>query len=116
MINEFIISNKTKENIKKIISVLDYFISGRFFKDNKEEGMYTPFNWYFLNKMQNLFKFFEQSTNVKLPEFIEKIINKEKIDFDYNYYYFEENKEEIMYIINICYNFNEIYYIIKNIK
>ena len=116
LINEFIISNKTKENIKKIISVLDYFISGRFFKDNKEEGMYTPFNWYFLNKMPTLFKFFEQSTNVKLPEFIEKIINKEKIDFDYNYYYFEENKEEIMCIRNICYNFDEIYYLIKNMK
>ena len=116
LINEFIISNKTKENIKKIISVLDYFISGRFFKDNKKEGMYTPFNWYFLNKMPTLLKFFEQSKEVKLPEFIEKIIDKENIDFDYNYNYFEENKEEIVCMRNICYNIDEIYYLIKNIK
>ena len=95
---------------------MDYFISGRFFKDNKEEGMYTPFNWYFLNKMPKLLKFFEQSAEVKLPEFIEKIIDKENIDFDYKYNYFEENKEEIVYMRNICYNIDEIYFLIKNMK
>lgn len=116
LINEFIISNKTKENIKKIISVLDYFVSGKFFKDNKEEGVYTPFNWYFLNKMPTLLKFFEQSAEVKLPEFIEKIIEKEKIDFDCTYNYFEENKGEIVYMRNICYTIDEIYYLIKNMK
>ena len=116
LINEFIISNKTKENIKKIISVLDYFVSGKFFKDNKEEGVYTPFNWYFLNKMPTLLKFFEQSAEVKLPQFIEKIIEKEKIDFDCTYNYFEENKGEIVYMRNICYTIDEIYYLVKNMK
>jgi len=116
LINEFIISNKTKENIKKIISVLDYFVSGKFFKDNKEEGVYTPFNWYFLNKMPTLLKFFEKSAEVKLPQFIEKIIEKEKIDFDCTYNYFEENKGEIVYMRNICYTIDEIYYLVKNMK
>ena len=116
LINEYIISNKTKENIKKIISVLDYFVSGKFFKDNKEEGVYTPFNWYFLNKMPTLLKFFEKSAEVKLPQFIEKIIEKEKIDFDCTYNYFEENKGEIVYMRNICYTIDEIYYLVKNMK
>ena len=118
LINDFIISDNTIKNITIIISIFNKFISGQFYKDIKEEGIFTPFNWYFLNKMPFLLEFFEKSKNVKLPRYIEKIINKEENEYDYNYEfdYFENNEDKMMFIRNICFSFDDFYYLYYNIK
>ena len=118
LINDFIISDNTLFNITIIISIINKFISGQFYRDIKEEGNFTPFNWYFLNKMPILFEFFEKSMKVKLPGYIEKIIDKEENDYDYNneFDYFKENKDEIAFMKNICFSFNDFYYLYENMK
>ncbi len=118
LINDFIISDNTLLNITTIITIINKFISGQFYKDIKEEGNFTPFNWYFLNKMPTLFEFFEKSMNVKLPGYIEKIINKEENEFEYNYEfdYFKENKDEIVYMKNICFSLDDFIILINNMK
>ena len=117
LINDFIISDNTIFNISTIITIINKFISGEFYEDIKEEGIYTPFNWYFLNKMPILLDFFEKASDVKLPNFIQKIIDDEKdIENDYEFDYFEENKEEIVFMENICFSFDDFYYLFENMK
>ena len=118
LINDFIISDNTILNISKIISIINKFISGQFYEDMIGEGVFTPFNWYFLNKMPTLLDFFEKSINVKLPYYIENIIDKEENDYDYNneFNYFEENKERMMHIKNICFSYDDFYHLYYSIK
>ena len=68
--------------------------------------------------MPILLEFFEKSQNIKLPNYIEKIIDKDEIEFDYNYEfdYFEENKDKMVIIRNICFSFDDFYYLFKNMK
>ena len=117
LINDFIISDNTIVNISKIISIVYKFISGQFYEDIIGEGIFTPFNWYFLNKMPILLDFFEKSTNVKLPHYIETIIDNEENEYDYNYEfnYFEENEDKMMCIKNICFSYDDFYYLYYNI-
>ena len=118
LINDFIISDNTIKNITIIIYIFNKFISGQFYKDIKGEGIFTPFNWYFLNKMPILLEFFEKSKNVKLPKFIEKIVDKEENEYDYNYefHYFENNEDKMMFVRNICFSFDDFYYLFYNLK
>ena len=118
LINDFIISGNTLLNIYTIVNIINKFISGQFYKDIREEGIYTPLNWYFLQKMPILFEFFEKSKNVKLPKYVKKIIDNEENEFDYSndFDYFEENEDEIVYVKNICFNFDDIYYLVQNMK
>ena len=118
LINDFIISDNTLFNITAIITIMNKFISGQFYRDIKEEGNYTPFNWYFLNKMPTLFEFFLNSKNVKLPGYIEKIINKEENEFEYDYEfdYFKENKDEIVFMKNICFSLKDFKCLYENMK
>ena len=115
LINDFIISENTIYNIFTITPIINTFITGKFYKDTKSEGQYTPLNWYFLNKMPKLLEFFEKASNVNLPEFITKIINNEK-DLDFEFNYFEENKEEMIIAKNILFSFDDFYYLYMNME
>ena len=90
LISEFVISGITIKNIKVLNFIIKKMFSGQLFLNNKEEGNYTPFNWYFINKMEKILYFFDKAINVNLPEFIEKYINDE-LPGDYAYDYFQEN-------------------------
>ena len=115
LISDFVVSGNTIKNINIINFILIKLFSGKLFHNNKEEGDYTPFNWYFTDKMEIIFDFFEKSINVNLPNFIEKYINKE-LPEDYLYDFFKENKELICVNISICFNFNNLYYLINGLE
>ena len=115
LINDFIISENTIYNLSTIMSIINKFVTGQFYEDTKIEGQYTPLNWYFLNKMPKLLEFFEKSSNVILPDFIEKLINNEN-DVDFEFDYFEENKEEMILARNILYSFHDFYYLYMNME
>ena len=74
-INNFIISGATIQNLETISEIIHKLISFSFIKGDEDNGDFTPFNRYFLNKMPKVFNFFENISKVKLPNFIEKIIN-----------------------------------------
>ena len=115
LINDFIISDHTIFNITTIMSIINTFATGKFYKDTKTEGQYTPLNWYFLSKMPKLLEFFEKASNINLPEYIERLINNDK-DLDFEYNYFNENKDEQVISKNILFSFDDFYYLYLNIE
>ena len=57
--NTFIIPTTTIQNLELIAKII-IFVSGSWFNDGKEEESYIPFNHYFISKMPELFKLFEE--------------------------------------------------------
>lgn len=115
LINEFIISSNQKFNLLIISDIIKRFCLGKLFKDDKIDGNFTPFNWMFIEKMPKLIELYENINNVKLPNFIQKLINGE-LNGDYKFNYFDENKNEIIFHTSICFNIENIYLLLKNIK
>ena len=106
LINNFIISRTTLSNLKIITEILNRFVSGKLFEDSID-NFYTPFNWYFLEKMPVILEIFQKITKVDLPHFIEDLLN-DKLEDNYEYDYFKENPDEIMLHRSICFNLNDI--------
>ena len=107
LISDFVISGITLKNIKLITFIIQKLFSGNLFKNNNNEYHYTPFNWFFINKMDNILNFFEKATNVTLPNFIEKFV-EDKLPKDYLYNYFDENEEQIYASISICFSIKNL--------
>ena len=114
-INNFIISGNTISNLKVISEIIVHLIKGKFFKNTDQFCDYTPFNWYFIEKMPKIFDIYEHITSVRLPDFIEKLINDQLPD-DYEYDYFKENPDEVICHRSICFNLDDISCLIKNMN
>ena len=115
LISEFVISGNTIKNIELINIIISKLFSGNLFKNINKEDDYTPFNWIFLDKMEKILYFFENATNVYLPDFIEKFINK-NLPKDYEYNFFKENKEEMYANISICFNIRYLSLLIEGVR
>ena len=115
LISDFVISGITLKNIKIINIVLKKLFSCKLFLNDQNEAEYTPFNWFFMDKIETIFTCFEKVTNVNLPTFIEKYINDE-LPQDYYYNYFNENKEDFIANISMCFTKENIYHLIKAIN
>ena len=115
LINNFIISGITIDNLEIISFIMEKLISFDFINNIEENSDFTPFNRYFLEKMPTVLKFFDGLSNVKLPAFIEKIINGNN-EKKYIYDYFEENNEEIIYHRSVCCSTDDILSLLNNIE
>ena len=107
--NEVIITNSSIEKFQLIMTILNNITLGKLFVNS----FYSPFNWYIIEKMPQLFKFLDDICEVSLPPFIDKLINDE-LPEDYQYDYFVENPEETIFFRSICYNINELYSLVTN--
>ena len=115
-IDNIIISGTTKHNAAIINVALKKLASGRLFSNYIDhESDYTPLNWFFIDKMPEVFKFFENITKVTLPPFIEKLINNE-LPEDFELDYFEENKDEVICHRSICYTLNDLMALLECMK
>ena len=112
LINDFILSNNTISNLGIISSIILKLVSGYFYTVDKDK-FYTIFNQFFLIQMPFILSFFEKLSKVELPSFIEKLLKEEK---NYNYNYFEENKEQFVNYRSILYNINDIWCLLENIN
>ena len=115
LICDFIISGNTIKNLEAVSFILKKLFSGKLYHNDEIEGDYTPFNWFFMDNMEKILHFFEKSTSIHLPNFIEQYIN-EQLPKDYLYSYFKENKEQICCNISICFNINNLFSLIKFLK
>ena len=115
LINNFIISGVTKSNLKIISFIVKKIFDLKFFSNETGFGDYTPFNWYLIDHASDIYKFFGNVIQVKLPPFIEKFLNNE-INNNYEYNYFKENPEEGIFHRSICFSFNDLDAILKNMK
>jgi hypothetical protein len=114
-INKFIISKETKHNLAIISFIIRQLFSGKFFFSTVEQEDFTPFNWYFVDKFEYVCQFFNMVIKVPLPPFIEKLINDE-LPKGYLFNYFKENKEEKVLHRSICFNIQDLYVILNNMK
>ena len=112
---DFIISGNTKKNINVMNFIIKKLFSGKLFYNDINEGNYTPFNWYFMEKIENIFYIFENVLNVNLPNFMEKYI-KDELPKDYIYEFFNENKDEFYANISICFTIENLFYLIKGLE
>jgi hypothetical protein len=114
-ISDFIISQKTLDNLKEISEIMHKFTLGEFYKSKDKNICFTPFNLYFLEKMDNLFNIFENTIKVNLPSFIDKFINNE-LPSDYHYNYFTENPDEIITHRSILFNLDQAKALLQTIN
>ena len=110
LINEIIITDTTIEKIQFIfLAILNNIIFGKLFQEN----IFSPFNWYIVETMPKIIEFLDNICQVKLPTFIDKLINDE-LPEDYEYDFFKENPNEDILYRNICYNIDELHFLIIN--
>ena len=118
LINNFILSNNIKANLKTINDILLKFTSFKFYKISSMTGgsnNYTPFNIFFLENIPNVFKFYEKIIKVKLPHFIDELLNEYISIEDYHFNYFKENPNEVLFHKSMLLNIDEFYAIFKNL-
>ena len=113
LIGDFIITGNTLNNLKIIGDIINKLTSGVFYKDSESE--FTPFNWYFLDKMENIFEIFDHMTKVTLPEFIEDFIN-DILPQNYEYKYFKENQDQVMMHQSMLFNLSQINILLKTMN
>ena len=105
-INDFIISTSTLSNLRIIFEVFQKLVMGKLYH-SKESLNYTPFNWYFIEKMPQIFELYEDVTKIEFPNFIELLVN-DKLPEDYKYEYFNENPDEIITHRSICFKLSDV--------
>ena len=126
LINEYIITGETINNIKIVIDIIENLSSGKFYTQNKENGNFTPFNNYFLEIMPDLYKFIDFISEGNLSPFMENIINLDKVDNnnsdndklkrEFEGDYFNKHPNDIMYLRTIFLSFDDFYVLIQNIN
>ena len=114
-ITDFVISGNTEKNIKTTNIILSKLFSGSLFTNNKKDGSYTSFNKFFLEKMPQILFFFQKAIDVKLPLFIEKLIEN-KLEENFQYDFFEQNKEGIYANITSAFKISNLECLVKGIK
>ena len=115
LINNFIISGNTLYNLDIILDIIKQLVSGRLYREGGKHGEFTPFNWFFMEEMPLVLKFFENLTRVELPTFIDNFI-KDKLNEDYVYDYFKENPEQVIFHRSICFNIYDIKCLLENMN
>ena len=74
--------------------------------------MFILFHYYFITKISDLYKLYDEINKVELSSFIDKLLNDELPEnFEYNY--FLENPEEVVFHRSICFTFEDLYLLIE---
>ena len=115
LINDYIISNNTLYNMNIITKIFWTLASFKLFKDKEvtAEGNYTPFNRFFLEKIEEIFEINKKVLDVNLPHFIDDLINNNINEDEYQFDYFNENPDEISFYQSILLNihdFNSLFF------
>ena len=101
-----------KSKFVTITKIMKKLLRGGFFNSsNESEAGFTMFNTYFIEIMPCVFSLFSNLKNVKLPNFIEKLIqekasgNLENRNIEYNY--LKENPDEQIEHQSMCFTWTE---------
>ena len=105
----YLITRHSMKNIEYIEKLFIDFIMGELFI-NKENCDFSPFNKFFIEKMELLIKFIDDLVNVDLPEFVKKTLEDNNYSFDY----LKENENDGIINRSICFKIEDIYDIVIN--
>ena len=111
-INEFLITEKTKDKMQIFKEVLSKIFSGELFRKSD----FIPFNFFIIEKFSYVIQFQKKFNTVQLPFYIEQIINNDKFVEEYEYNYFEENPKENIIYRTISFKINELCSLLSNAK
>ena len=114
-ITDFVISENTLKNIAITNIIISKLFSGNLFISNPREGNFTSLNKFFLEKMPQILLFYQKAIDVKLPAFINDLLQN-KLAENFEYDFFEQNKEGILANISIFFNLNHLIGLINGIK
>ena len=111
-----IISKETKHNLKVIFAIWKKFIYGTFYTNDIEEySDYTPFNWFFIDIIEEDIGFSEKIIDVNIPEYLLRInINEDNNNL--KNLEILENKNKLFYSYSSCFTIDNILTLIKIIK
>ena len=111
LINDYIISNNTLNNMKIISQILWTLVSFKLYKNNEKDeyinGSFTPFNRFFLEKIPEVFQINKMIIDVNLPNFIQGLINQTINEDEFHFDFFIENPNEICFYQSILLNLKE---------
>ena len=110
LINEYMISPETVTNIKTVSEIVSKICTGKLYNQD-ENGNYTPFNRLILEKIIDVYKFYQNFEEVILPEYIIKDMNG-KINNENLY----EELGEPLIEKSICFCIEELYSLITNVS
>ena len=109
-INEFLITEKTKNKMQIFKEVLNKIFFGELFRKSD----FIPFNYFIIEKFSYVIQFQKKLNDIKLPIYIEQIINNDAFSKEYEYNYFKENpKANIIYRI-ISFKISELCSLLSN--
>ena len=111
IVTEYLIFDNTIFNLRMLSEIFNKLILGELY--SMEENNYLAFNLFFMDKVKDMAKIYEDVTKVKLPNYIEKIIYNPEENFEFNYE--ELNKEDILHSKFICFQFDDIIAIIDSL-
>ena len=118
-----IILNETKDNLFILFEIWKQLLSGNLYMNNSNKFCdYTPFNWYFLNAITNIFNLCKKLLDVELPEYLDvnKNFSTKKIKKINDSKIIDNNKktdtEEKIYSYSVCYTVENISTIINIIN
>ena len=117
LINNYIISNNIIHNSNIISNIILKLVSFQLYKNysNLKGEDYTPFNIYFLDKIPEVFEFYKKISKVKLPSFINELLKKNKSIEEYNFNYFIENPDKVLFHKSMLLNIDEFNALFKNL-
>ena len=114
LITSIIISQETKKNLLIIFEIWKKLISFKFYINNKEYGDYTPFNWFFLESINNIINICQKILDINLPDSFnndDKFDNRENKNFMLNI-----NNNSSFFSYSICYNIYNLTALLNIIK
>ena len=114
LITTVIISKHTKANLNIIFDIWQTMIKGKFYTTNSNFCDYTPFNWFFIESINNIFDLCKKLINdVELPKnFMSNYLGRNNIDVHNDV----DNNETSFLSYSICYNITNLMTIIDIIE
>ena len=111
----------TKNNIKIIHSIIEHFISGKFYTNQEVNNSYTLFNSFFIKTMPKLLSFHKDVlNNVKLPPIVLKLMESSKTSSfsveNFYFDYFKDNPSETIRPLCIMYNNEHMIHLLNIIE
>ena len=111
-INEFLITEKTKNKMLIFKEVLNKIFFGELFRKSD----FIPFNYFIIEKFPYVIQFQKKLNDIQLPIYIEQMINNDKFSKEYEYNYFKENPNENIIYRTISFKINELCSLLSNAK
>ena len=116
LISPLLFTEEAYYNLEIISIIFNKLYSGNLFFQTENGGNLTPFNGFFLEKIPQLYEIYDDIMSINLPVNIIQLIESkelEKVKYEYNY--FSENKNEIIYHQSCCISFNDILALLKTL-